>query len=183
MDRRSFNGPVFEDEPQPYSPENTIKPVVTSVSDSGEVEIDFQNELKTTERDMSRKRKSAVKKNNGNKGGSKSSSKSSKSQGKNGRKLEDMLLFESEDIENTAAMYEVYDSIEIRLSKSFTDEEPMKVDYEMVNFDGQHAKLQMDLDKMGEAQSQGFDNLLITFNDAEGMFTSQDGQKGVNFGE
>ena len=45
----------------------------------------------------------------------------------------------------------------------------------MADFDGQFAKLTMNLSEMSRAQKQGYDKLMITFNDADGAFTSANG--------
>jgi len=84
-------------------------------------------------------------------------------------------MFETKDIDNSAAIYEVFDAIEIRLSNSHSDDEPVQIDYDMTDFDGQFAKLTMNLSEMSRAQKQGYDKLMITFNDADGAFTSANG--------
>ena len=41
----------------------------------------------------------------------------------------------------------------------------------------------MNLEGLDQAEIQTFDNLSVTFNDADDIFKSEDGTKGTNFGE
>ena len=40
----------------------------------------------------------------------------------------------------------------------------------------------MNLENMSDDIMQSFDKLEITFNDADGIFSTEDGKKGINFG-
>ena len=50
------------------------------------------------------------------------------------------MMFDSSEPTDGADVYEIFDAIDIRLSQTNDDDEPIKVDYEMVDFDGQIAK-------------------------------------------
>ena len=62
------------------------------------------------------------------------------------RGLEDVILVDSraeKDSDEEANVYEIFDSIDIRMSSRDSDMDPMKIGYDMVDFDGQKATLQM----------------------------------------
>ena len=94
------------------------------------------------------------------------------------------MLYKDQDIE-TAVLYEVFEAVELQLTSLESDEvDPVKVDYEMKEFDGKLAKLQMDTEKLKreKVDTRKYDGLEVTFNDAAGAFKSADG-KGIKFGE
>lgn len=94
------------------------------------------------------------------------------------------FYLQSADGEYESGFYEVFDAIEIKLISS-SDEtvEPKQVDWSLRDFDGQVAHIVMDIEAINReaAALESYDNLIMTFNDANGTFMSNSG-KPVNFG-
>ena len=99
------------------------------------------------------------------------------------RKLSEEVVMASED--GTEAQYQVFEAIEINLSSTESEQVvPIRVDWSLKSFDGQEAEIQMDLDSIRQQSidTEVYDNVSITFNDAAGNFVTNNG-KGINFGE
>ena len=75
---------------------------------------------------MRKKRKAAIRKQR----------RADRKEARKSRKLEDVALYDYEVPEEGAAVYQVYNAIDIRLSNTDTDDEPIHVDYELIEFDG-----------------------------------------------
>ena len=97
------------------------------------MQVDFRQKLKSDRRQMKRKRRSALRK------------RKTRMRRKR-RGLEDVILVDSmaeKDSDEEANVYEIFDAIDIRMSMRDSDEEPLKIGYDMVDFDGQKATLKM----------------------------------------
>ena len=121
-----FEGTVLDEPPADYIPENTIKPVLSVDSETAEVTINFTRRLRSTKREMRKKRKAAIRKQR----------RADRKAARRSRKLEDVALYDFEDPEEGAVVYQVYDAIDIRLSRTDSDDEPVQVDYDFIEFDG-----------------------------------------------
>ena len=86
---------------------------------------------------------------------------------------------------DNVGVYDVFDTINIQLDSTITDEvEPVTVEWTLVNFDGESASIQMNIEKLHDSgvSIEMYDDLQISFNDASGVLTSDSG-KGISFGE
>jgi len=156
----SFGGTVLQSSPKAVKTNKKILPFIADVTPGGSVEFGFPEIILLTQAAFNAHEKSAI------------------------RKLtasEEVILLDKRN----PAVYQVFDTIDIMLKSSeFEEAEPVKVDWTMVDFDGQLGHLQMDLEKLQEQKVDldTYDSIEITFNDAVGLLKSDD-DKQVNFGE
>lgn len=134
-------------------------PFVTDVTSDGLITLGFPESLSTTTDELADADATAI------------------------RKLSSEVSMIKND--GSQEQYEVFEAIEIKLSSTeFDDLEPVNVEWSLQSFTGQEAEIQMDLDKLrrDKIDTEIYDNMSITFNDASGTFVSENG-KGINFGE
>jgi len=79
---------------------------------------------------------------------------------------------------------EAIDTIDIRLESSLVDEmQPIPLTWTLLEFTGDQARLQLNTNEISNEQStDAYDDLEISFNDAGGIFRTEDG-KGISIGE
>lgn len=158
MSTGDFAGPVLESAPLKLAPEQQVSPFVSGVTPKGLIKLGFSDSLITSSDKFADPLKAAV------------------------RKLSEVVM-ESED--GTEAQYQVFEAIEINLSSTESEQfVPIQVDWSLKSFNGQEAEIQMDLDSIRQQNidTEVYDNVSITFNDAAGNFVTDNG-KGINFGE
>ena len=88
-------------------------------------------------------------------------------------------MYDSKDADEMAR-YDVYNLIEMQLTSTVYDNvDPVPVNWSLIHFDGQVARLQMflkDLQEDPDIEIELMDNLEIYFNDAAGLMKSEDGK-------
>lgn len=94
------------------------------------------------------------------------------------RRLEKLL------VDHDSQVYRRIEAFEINLESSKSDEaEPISVEWELIDFDGQIGHIQMDMEKLQKEDIDYdiYDDISIAFNDGAGVMKSTDGKQ-VNFG-
>lgn len=153
-----FDGTVVDEQPEEVAEERQIMPFIARVSSSAVIDIGFQEPLVTTSEEFANLDYLALR------------------QLSRSRQVQ---LYDQDKV----GRYNVLHSLNIEMQSTEVDDaEPVQVEWTLISFDSQNARLQMHIDDLANVVAiEAYDMIEVSFNDAKGVLRSEAGNQ-VNFG-